>query len=380
MMEPDHERDPRRVLILLNGNIVGGVEVWALTYGARCGDATDYRPTFVSLLDGGFRTRAEDRGLDVRSMPTRSKIDLGRARDVAHLVRSEQFDLIHTHTVRANLIGRIAGRMADVPVVTHIHSRTLDESGNHLKNKLNWYYDRLTERWTDHFVFVAPSLQRDYPPYPATVIPNGVEPGNAGMRQDLREALGIPPGAPTFGAIAVLRARKGIDDLVTATKKIVARVPDARCVIVGSEAEPGYIDGLRAQAASQGIEDRVIFTGYRDDVPDLLHTLDVLVLPSLFGEGLPLIVLEALFAATPVVATAVEGTTLAIEDNQTGFLLEPRDVDGLAKRIAGLLEDPDERRRMGDRGRADAFERFTTDRMITDLHRVYDAVLEGRPQ
>ena len=107
--------------------------------------------------------------------------------------------------------------------------------------------------------------------------------------------------------------------------------------------------------------------------------IDVLCLPSIFGEGLPLIILEALFARCPVVATAVEGTTLAVREGETGFLVAPRDRAGLAERVTRLLLDPELRTTMGNRGRADALERFTPERMIRDLHEVYDRVLAGRP-
>ncbi len=376
MSEPISDPKPRKVLIMLNGDLVGGVEVWALTYGVRSRGASDYTPILLSLKDGGFRVRAENRSLELRCMPTRHPFDLTLVERVAELIRSEGIDLVHTHTVRANFVGRLAARKAGVPVVSHIHSRTLDESANRFKNRVNWYYDRLTEKLTDRFVFVAPSLQRDYPPHPAAVIPNGVEPMMDGVpRRDLRPEFGIPQGAPVFGCIAVLRARKGVDDLIHAAELVIHRVPEAHCLIVGSEAEPGYVDRLKELAAELGVTHRVHFTGYRDDVPDVLHTLDLLCLPSIYGEGLPLIVLEALFAARPVVATRVEGTTIAVRDGETGCLVEPRNASGLAECIANLLEDDDLRRKMGERGRADALERFTPERMIRDLHEVYDQVI-----
>ncbi len=365
---------------MLNGDLVGGVEVWSLTYGARCVDDPNFRPIFISLKDGGFRERAEQRGLDVRTLPTRGPLDLRRARDVAKIVRDEDISLIHTHTVRANLIGRLAGKLARVPVVTHIHSRTLDETTNVLKNWLNWRYDRLSERLTRHFIFVAPTLTRDYPAYPSTIIPNSVEPPDSSTeRRDLREELGIPAYAPTFGCIAVLRRRKGVEDLIIAAGSAMKRVPNAHCLIVGSEAEPGYLDELKSIALDLGVLDRVHFTGYRDDVPDILHTLDVMVLPSICGEGLPLIILEALHAGTPPVATEVEGTTLAIRDGETGYLVAPRDASGIADRVANLLVDHELRRAMGARGIADARKRFTPERMIRDLHAVYGHVVDNTP-
>jgi glycosyltransferase involved in cell wall biosynthesis len=364
------------VLIMLNGDLVGGVEVWALTYGkyGRC--ATDYRPIFISLKEGGFYTRARELGLDVHLLPTRHALDFALARRVADFVREHAINLIHTHTVRANFVGRLAGRATGIPVVTHIHSRTLEETANRVKNWINWRYDLLTERLTDHFIFVSPTLQRDYSPRLRTsVIPNGVEPPSTTPRRDLRSELGISADAPTFGCIAVLRARKGVEDLIAAAARVMQQIPNAHCLVVGSEAEPGYIDALKAQTARLGIAANIHFTGYRTDVPDVLETLDILCLPSIFGEGLPLIVLEALFARRPVVATRVEGTALAVLDGETGFLIEPRDVAAMAERITRLLSDAQLRHQFGQRGRADAEERFTPERMIRDLHAVYDQVL-----
>ncbi len=370
-----------KVLIMLNGDLVGGVEVWALTYGTRSRDGGDYQPVFLSLKEGGFRPRAEQRDLDLHCLTARGPFDLALVGRVARLIREQEIDLVHTHTVRANFVGRLAARRAGVPVISHIHSRTLDETANHLKNWFNWRYDRLTEKLTDHFIFVAPSLERDYPAVASTVIPNGVDPmTDEGPRRDLRPELGIPQGAPVFGCIAVLRARKGVDDLIHAAEIVTHRVPDAHCLIVGSEAEPGYVRRLQEIAQQVGVADRVHFVGYRDDVPDVLHTLDLLCLPSIYGEGLPLIVLEALFASRPVVATRVEGTALAVRDGETGWLVEPRNASGLADRISRLLLDAELRAQMGARGRADAHARFTPERMIRDMHSVYDRVLAQHRQ
>jgi glycosyltransferase involved in cell wall biosynthesis len=182
---------------------------------------------------------------------------------------------------------------------------------------------------------------------------------------------GIEAGAPLVGTLALLRPRKGVEDLLRAAPLVLRDHPSCRFVVAGRAEYPGYAAALHRLCVDLGIADRVVFTGFRADVPDLLAALDVFVLPSLFGEGLPLAVLEAMAAARAVVATDTEGNREIIEDDATGALVPARDPQGLARVVTALLADPARRCEMGAAARRAVVERFGAERMVREAEAAY---------
>jgi glycosyltransferase involved in cell wall biosynthesis len=151
----------------------------------------------------------------------------------------------------------------------------------------------------------------------------------------------------------------------------VARVPDALFVLAGDGREH---EALKRQASDLGVADRVVFLGYRDDIPELLANCDVFVLPSLV-EGLPLAVLEAMASGRPIVATAIGGTAEAVIDGETGLLVEPRDAGALARAIQAVMKDEVLAGRLGAAGRARAAKCFGVEPMIRGVAQVYEELL-----
>jgi glycosyltransferase involved in cell wall biosynthesis len=200
---------------------------------------------------------------------------------------------------------------------------------------------------------------------------NGVAPAppaNGGLRAE----LGLPDGVPLVGEVARLCDVKGQRELIAA----LAEVPDARLVLVGDDLEQGgaFRDALEREAGRAGVRDRVVFTGPRPDARALIGELDVLALPS-WTEGLPLVVLEAMASARPVVATPVGGTPELVEDGETGLLVPPRDPGALAAALRRLLADADLRRRLGEAGERRVRERFSLDAMTGRVLAIYDEIV-----
>jgi glycosyltransferase involved in cell wall biosynthesis len=131
---------------------------------------------------------------------------------------------------------------------------------------------------------------------------------------------------------------------------------------------------MEAKAKAMQLSEDVIFTGIRQDVPNILGLLDVFVLPSLW-EGLPIALLEAMAAGLPVVATAVGGTPEVVVEGETGFLVPPRDPEALAEAILRLLREPDLRRRMGEAGRKRVAEHFSVEQMVQKTEALYEHLL-----
>jgi len=189
----------------------------------------------------------------------------------------------------------------------------------------------------------------------------------AGGGEDALRALGVPAGAPVVGNVAALTGHKDHATLLAAAARVIARVPEARFVIVGQ----GELEGrLRMQAQALGLEGRVVFAGFRPDVDALIPAFDVFCLSS-HMEGLGTSLLDAMCYGRAVVGTAAGGIPEAVEDGVTGRVVPPRQPDALAAALTEVLTDGARREAMGQAGRARFLARFTADRMVDETLGVY---------
>ena len=216
-------------------------------------------------------------------------------------------------------------------------------------------------------------VAQGYPPRLVEVVHNGidVEAEAAKHGAGLRAELGVPEDAVLIGEIARLCDVKGQRELIEA----VALVPGVHVALAGADLEQGgaYRAMLERLADERGVADRVHFLGFRADAAAVLDQLDVLVLPS-WIEGLPVIVLEAMAHAKPVIATPVGGTAELVADGETGLLVPPRDPERLAEAIRSLAADPELGRRLGLAGRERVEREFSESEMTRRVLEVYDAV------
>jgi glycosyltransferase involved in cell wall biosynthesis len=179
-------------------------------------------------------------------------------------------------------------------------------------------------------------------------------------------------------AVGHLSEVKGYPVFLEAAARLAPRLGDVAFVALGGETTtPGYRAVLEARAAALGVAARVHFLGWRSDVARVMGAADVVVLPSL-AEGLPLAVLEAMACGRPVVASAVGGVPEAVVDGRTGLLVPPGDAGALAEAIQRVLEDPAAGRRMGAEGRRRLEAHFSLDRVLGEVHALYDDVLRVR--
>ena len=195
-----------------------------------------------------------------------------------------------------------------------------------------------------------------------------------------RQTFGLDPTVPCFGIVGMLLPWKGHEVFLKAAKAVVARVSNAHAFIVGAapNADKVYERRLRALAHDLGIGDRVTFTGYRADIPDILTILDVVIHASIQSEPFGRVITEAMAMKRPVVATNAGGPTEIIEDGRTGFLVPPGDHEAMADRVVALLEDRALAERVGDAGSREAARRFPADAHARLVQRVYEQVLRPR--
>jgi glycosyltransferase involved in cell wall biosynthesis len=206
-----------------------------------------------------------------------------------------------------------------------------------------------------------------------TIIPNGilVEEFSSvapGSRRVVREELGVGPGDPVVIMVAGLREGKEHDVLIRAASHLVRERPTLKVVIAGDGPTRPRLEQL---ASSLKMSEHVLFIGERHDVPELLHASDILVLASV-AEAMPLSVIEAMAAGTPVVASAVGSVPDIIEDGVNGVLVPPSNTERLAEALARILDDPAAANQMVEHARNSVLENFTLDRMVNDYERLFE--------
>lgn len=364
-----------RIVHLIIGGEVAGGQLVALRLLRAARDRGD-EVAVVSPSEGAFTDLLRAEGVRVHIADVNRTFRLGDLLRLVRILRRERADVLHTHTaLAANVLSRVAGRLAGTAVVSHLHIE------NHFRPQrlpaaVLRLLDNLTVRLAAHVIAVSEGtrdalVQQGYPARRIEVIPNGVDEvdDGGGRRPGLRAELGIPEDVPLVGEVGRLCAVKGQRELIEA----IAAVPGAWLLLVGADLEQGgaYAEELRGAAADAGVADRVVFAGYRADAGDCMAELDVFALPS-WTEGMPLVALEAMQRGKPVVATPVGGTAEVVVHGETGLIVPVRDPVRLAAALRELLDDPARARAMGEAGRHRARERFSAAASVRRTLEVYD--------
>lgn len=347
------------VHLVIGGEIAGGQLVGLRL--ARAARDADHDVSFVSPSSGAFVELARRDGFGVDIVPLGRALDPRAIARLRRLLADERVDVLHTHThFSLNVAGRIAARVARARVIAHMHIENVFRTGA-LGRLAQIAVDNRTARLCTWIVAVSDATRtalvaQGYPPDRTITVHNGIEARDAAEPAALAPA---PPG-PVLLEVGRLCDVKGQRELIAALPRLACT--DVTLLLAGEDIEAGgaYRSALERQARQLGVADRVRFLGRRDDVPALLAASDALVLPSSV-EGLPLVVLEAMAAGRPVVATAVGGTPEAVVDGETGLLVPPGDVDALAEAVDSLLAAPERARRLGEAGRRRVRERFDAD-------------------
>jgi glycosyltransferase involved in cell wall biosynthesis len=367
----------RRVVYYTDTVGFGGAEQSLLNL-IRGLDRGAWRPMLLHQAEPGMEPlaiEARKLGLETIAVHARPR-GLPGIRHLVHQIRSLAPDVFHAHLTwpLACRHGLVAAALARVPAnVTTAHLFVEIDYGPRCRLEqsiLNLGIHRhiavshaLAARLRETFRIPARRMR---------VVHNGIPTAqfDRQARPELRSSWSGGRQTPIVLCLARLHRQKGIEFLLQAA----TRVPDAVFVIVG---EGPAREALEAQARELRVQDRFVFLGQRDDVPDLLASCDVFVLPSLW-EGLPLSILEAMAANKPVIATNVGGTPEAITNGETGLLVPPEDPTALATAIQSVLHDPEFARGLAARGRAHVRQEFSVETMVSRITAIYEEVLGGR--
>jgi glycosyltransferase involved in cell wall biosynthesis len=330
--------------------------------------------------EGSLETRVERLTIVPELVrPVHPPRDFLALKRLEHIFREQKPDMVHTHSGKAGILGRLAAERAGVPIIIHtIHGPSFGKFQNALSNFVFRTAEKMAARRTTHFVVVADAMKDQYlaagigRPDQYTKIFSGfeLEPFVAARNDmELRKSLGIAPDDFVIGKIARLFQLKGHDDLFAVAPELVRQNPRIKFLLVGDGEWRGRFENL---AKISGLEKRFVFTGLvpPGDVPRYTGIMDMLVHLSL-REGLPRALPQALAAGKPVVAYDCDGAREACLEGRTGFLVPPGDFDTLKQRLLQLSRDPALCEKMGQAGQAFVSQNFPVEKMVRDTYNLY---------
>ena len=378
--------EPLRVLHVITRMIVGGAQENTILSCALV-DRARFRSEILTGPqtgpEGSLHGEARMRGVTLHVEPALVR-EMHPLKDMLALVRLVRFlrrgryDVVHTHSSKAGILGRLAARLAGVPVVVHtVHGWAFTPERPWAVFRFYVWLERLCARWCGTLIVVAKSdreeglalgigRQEQY-----MLIRSGIEieayRDVTVTAAEARQAISVPLNAFVVGSVGRLSPQKAPLDLVAAFADLAQERADAHLVMVGDGPLLGEVEAAVARA---GLGHRVHLLGLRRDVPVLLRAFDVLALSSRW-EGLPRVFPQAMAAGLPVVAVRVDGAVDAIVQGESGWLVDVGDRAGLAARLLELALDPERARRMGDAGRA-RVEEFSAARMVRQLEGLYE--------
>ena len=335
-----------------------------------------YEVGFACVKPEKFPNVRESRG-ELFETRMKSKFDVWCGGRVAKVFRDNDYQIIHAHTPRTLMIGRLAARKLNCPLIYHVHSPVGRDSERGLANMLNTKLETWSLAGVDRMICVSNSLagymnELGHHQDKITVVSNGV------AAIDDLPARDLPGSRWTIGTMALFRPRKGTEVLLDALAILKKRDIDVTLRAVGPFETKEYESEVLAQVEKLGIGDMIDWTGFQTNVNEQLRKMDVFVLPSLYGEGLPMVVLESMANAIPVVASRVEGIPEAVRDGIDGLIFEPSNAEDLAEKLQSLIGDNKTWKSMSE----SAVERQRNDlsdiSMARGVATVYDELLKGK--
>jgi len=295
-----------------------------------------------------------------------------------------KFDIVHTHTAKAGFLGRLAAFCARCPCIIHTpHGHNFYGYFGPIFSKMLIIAERIAACFTDAVTVFTELEKNDFIAFKIIkseklrLIYQGLELARYNQcnadKAKARKLFDIAADEKVVGLLARIEPIKGLDYFIEAARKVIDDVPGVKFIIVG---EGSLRKQLEERIAALGLAQRFIFTGWREDIPEIISMLDILVLPSL-NEAVGIVLIEAQAMGVPVVATQVGGIPEIVKDGQTGILVLPRDAQRLAKAMSELLTDEQKRLRMSETAANWMRGRFQPQDMVNNISALYQE-LSGR--
>jgi len=401
-MRPCSSASAPVILHVIDGLGPGGAESLLVTNLKRF-DRSRHEHLVCTVFEGEslvypaqhfWRPAIDSLGIPVVELRCTSKagVPLAIAR-LLRLIRAHRVSLMHTHLMYANFVGRVAGKMAGVPVLSSMHNLSYEpqivagyDNPGSVKHRVARSIESLAARHLgDGLIAVSRSVaesaerQLHVPSSRIRVVYNPVDLSvfdrpSVSTRSELVRELGLPASARLLVNVGRVVPQKAHVDAISAMPRVLERHPDAHLVIVGAMSHPGTVARLRDAIAAGGLGGRVHLVGARRDVPDWLRASDVFVFPSLY-EGLPVALAEATALGCACVVSDIAPSLEVVEHRKTGLVFKQGDPRALADAVCELLEDDALRARLSSEASRVSRERFDPSRSASELMDAYDSLL-----
>jgi glycosyltransferase involved in cell wall biosynthesis len=363
-----------RVLECIRQGQIGGGETHLLSLVENL-DRSRFEPIVLSFTEGPMVERLRAMGVRTHVLYTVRPFDVTRWGKVKQLMAAEGVDLVHAHGTRASSNTLWAARRLGIPLVYTVHGWSFHDDQPFLVRRVRILGERwITSRSAVNIAVSASNRQTgadQIPGFQAVVVNNGIDQRKfSPVREfaDIRGELKIPGDAVLLLFLARFTAHKQPLTLIRAFREAVRRMPGLQLLMVGEGDEKE--EGMRL-VNELGLDGKIHFSPFRQDVPDVLAAADIYVLPSLW-EGLPIGLLEAMAMRKAVIGTKVDGTREVLQDGVNGLMVEPGDVGALAAAIVRLAGDERLRESMGARAVETVRDRFNAARMTKEIENIYN--------
>jgi glycosyltransferase involved in cell wall biosynthesis/peptidoglycan/xylan/chitin deacetylase (PgdA/CDA1 family) len=322
--------------------------------------------------------KSED--VNVFVVPMRKTYDIVAIYRLYRILKKYRIDVIHSHGLLVNILSRIASYLANTPVsISTAHIPLNLKSGKQAQNVLEKlmipYYlvlDNLTSLFNQKIIAVSHAVKSDLmeqgiKPGKMVVVQNGIDPNLMTGKKDNNDKELEDSENTIVGTITRLSPQKDLKTLLRMANLVIKQIPNVKFIVVGDGEQR---EELQNMVESLGLHNHVRLLGYREDSRDILKSFDIFALSSLW-EGLPIVILEAMAVEKPVIATAVDGVKEVVEHGKSGLLVDPQRPDLLAESVIQLINNPNQAKAMGRKGRKRLERFFSIDRVINTIEQIY---------
>lgn len=376
-----------RVLHVIGGGEFGGAEQHILNLVSTF-PAEEVEVAVVCFYDALFASELRKAGIQVLTLDQFGRFDLRLLRALRKTFQDFQPTIIHTHGIKANFFSRLASRALGIPLVTTVHSSLRYDYAGALAYAIVSLMERGTRLWNRHYIAISEAIaeilrSQGVPAKQISVIYNGTDLTpyrqtqlRESDRDRLRKEWNIPDDAFLFGTVARFVPVKGLPYLIDAFAQLLAESDEdlthaPYLVMVGDGSDRPLLED---KVRELGLESRVRFAGFRQDIPACLHACDGFVHSSIY-EGLGYTIIEAMASEVPVVASHVGGVKEFVFHDQTGLIVQPGDVQGLTREMKRLLESSELRNKLADNALENVERTFTIEQMTKQIIALYKKLL-----
>ncbi len=380
------------MLHIITRMIVGGAQENTLLSVIGLDAMPEYEVTLLSGIDKGREGELLSQARESTHLIVLPEMgrninplsDLAAFWKLYKLIKAGRYHIVHTHSSKAGVLGRLAAWLAGTPLIVHtLHSLVFHDYQPWIVNRAWWLSKKICAPVTDFFISVSDVISEKAiaagiaKPDMFRTVYSGMELDwflNAKFDADkVKKEFGIPLDSPVVGKIARLFPLKGHDQLMDAAPEIVKHVPNVRFFLIG---DGMLLEHLQERAKKYGILENFVFAGLidRTRIPEMISAMDVVVHTSL-REGLARVLPQSLAMGKPCVSFDIDGAREVVIDDYTGYLVKAFDSIGLADGVAKLLENDELRKKFGDNGRRHVDPNFRTEKMVADISEVYQMLL-----